>query len=287
MPTLRVTHVPEAGRVELTLDGLSVSHSATVDVQFAMTVRDQQDLRWYLEEYLAPAAAATGHLPIRNAAAIQPDVRLRGSRVKITLDRLRVAGYPGSGTHNVLFDFHAQNQVPGDVEHLHFNATLRARAGEAAAIVGYPIFLGLNVGQEGVAFKCFTVNVKNDDERFLNFPDSDTCRAGLRLATTVQPAIAPLSGMALGVTNTIAARHRNVAVQDFYMGLDFSDVPIRARLAEGAYIAVHIPETVRSVWNWDEWVYSVSSGQIVRSSDATTLIPFNYVVFSVSRYLDA
>jgi hypothetical protein len=106
--------------------------------------------------YLAPAPPGSGLLPIQHAGNITPDLSLRNSRIKITLSRLRVAGYPGRGTHRVLFDFYAQNQVPGNVEHLHFNATYRVREGEREAIVGYPIFVGLNVGSEGLSFKCFT-----------------------------------------------------------------------------------------------------------------------------------
>ena len=196
-----------------------------------------------------------------------------------------MADYPGGGTHRVLFDFYAQNQVPGNVEHLHFNATYRVRHGEQAALVGYPIFVGLNVSTEGVAFKCFTVNVKNDnDEAFLGFLESDVFKAGLRLASTMQPAIAPLSGMAVALTKTIATRNRNVPVQDFYMGLDFSTIPTRARLAEGAYIAVQIPETLQTVWDWNEWIYNPTSGQVVNQADPKQLIPYNYLVFSVSRY---
>ena len=224
-------------------------------------------------------------LPIRHAGDIVGDAALKSKRIKITLDRLRVAAYPGSGTHRVLFDFYAQNQVPGGVEHLHFNATFRAREGEQAAIVGYPLFVGLNVGPEGVAFKCFTVNVKNDeDEAFLGFLESDVFRAGLKLATTAQPAIAPLSEGALNLTKFIARRHRNVPVQDFYLGLDFSDVPMRARLAEGSYIAVQIPETLQTIWDWREWIYQPSTGQIVNHASPRDLIPYNYLVFSISRY---
>jgi hypothetical protein len=44
-------------------------------------------------------------------------------------------------------------------------------------------------------------NVKNDsDEKFPKMLDSDTSRAGLNLATTAQPAIALLSGLAMGIT---------------------------------------------------------------------------------------
>jgi hypothetical protein len=235
--------------------------------------------------YLAPAAPGVELLPIRHAGNIEADASLKDARIKITLDRLRVADYPGGGTHRVLFDFYAQNQLPGNVEHLHFNATYRVREGEQAAILGYPVFVGLNVGAAGVAFKCFTVNVKNDeDEAFLGFLESDVFKAGLKLATTLQPAIAPLSGMAFALTKSIASRHRNVPVQEFYLGLDFTSVPTGARLAEGAYLAVQIPESLHSVWDWGEWVYNPASGHVVSQADQTNLIPYNYLVFGVSRY---
>jgi hypothetical protein len=224
-------------------------------------------------------------LVINHAGNIPADESLKNSRIKITLDRLRVADYPGSGTHRVLFDFYAQNQVPDQVEHLHLNATYRVREGEQAAILGYPLFVGLNVGTEGVAFKCFTVNVANDaDEAFLTFLESDTFKAGLQLATTMQPAIGLFSETALALTKAIAGHNRNVPVQDFYMGLDFSNIPTRARLAEGSYLAVQIPEGLLSIWDWSEWVYNPNSGQVVNAADPAQLIPYNYLVFSISRF---
>ncbi len=236
--------------------------------------------------FLEPAAPGAGPLPIRHVSSVAADAGLVNKQIKITLDHLRVADYPGRGTHRILFDFYAQNQVPGaSVEHLHFNATYRVREGERAAIRGYPIFVGLNVGREGVAFKCFTVNVKNDaDEAFLGFLDSDAFKEGLKLATTVQPAIGLFSQTALGLTKAIAGRNRNVPVQDFYLGLDFSNLPMRAPLAEGSYLAVQIPETFQTVWDWSEWVYNPASGMVVSQRDPAQLIPYNYVVLSVSRY---
>ena len=100
----------------------------------------------------------------------------------------------------------------------------------------------------------------------------------------MQPAIAPFSQMALGLTKSIAGRNRNVAVQDFYMGLDFSRIPTGARLAEGSYLAVQIPEKMQAVWNWEEWVFNPANGQIVNKTEKTQLIPYNYIVFSVNRY---
>jgi len=234
--------------------------------------------------YIAPSSVSDQLVPIRHAGSIAADASLKGARLKITLDRLRIMEYPGGGTHHVLFDFYAQNQIAGDVEHLHFNATFKGREGEHAALVGYPLFVGLQVGQEGVAFKCFTVNVKNDqDESLLGFLDSDVFKAGLRLVTTAQPALAPLATMASGLARGLAGRNRNVAVQNFYMGLDFSNVSTRARLAEGSYLAVQVPEDEQPAWDWTLWKYSPANGSVVSATDPRQALPYNYVVFGVSR----
>jgi hypothetical protein len=143
----------------------------------------------------------------------------------------------------------------------------------------------MNVGSEGVVFKCNTINVKNeDDEDLLGFLESDVFKAGLRLVQTAQPAIVPLSGMAVAVTKSIAKRNRNMPVQNFYLGLDFTNVLTCARLAEGSYLAVHIPEKLVSVWDWNDWVFQPASGQMVNRDDPKKLIPYNYLVFGVSRY---
>jgi hypothetical protein len=240
------------------------------------------------------AAHAFGYLPLtppgdqavalRNVGDIAPNPALRNARINIKLQRLRIKAYPGGGTHRVLLDFNARNQVPGQAEDLHFNATFRVPEGETAGVVGHPIFLGLNVGTEGVAFRCLTVNVANEeDEQFLGFLESGAFQAGLKLVTTAQPALGPLSQLALGLTKAIAGRHRNVPVQEFYLGLDFTSTPLGARLAEGSYVAVQIPESLQTVWDWADWVYQPSKGLIVRKDDASQTIPYNYLVFSVSR----
>ncbi len=230
-------------------------------------------------------AGGSGTQNIIGVGEAQADASLKNGRINVALNMLRVADYPGSGTHRVLFDFYARNQVAGASEDLHFNAAYRARDGQRAAVRGYPIFVGLGVGANGVAFQFHTVNVKNDDdEAFLNFLEGDAFKAGLKLATTAQPAIAPLTGMALALTRSIAQRNRNVLVQDCYVGLDFAGTALGARLAVGDYIAVQIPETLQRVWDWQDWVYEPRSGLIVSRTDANALIPYNYVVFGVSRY---
>src|SRR5271165_6509429 len=230
-------------------------------------------------------AGGSGTQTIIGVGEAPADASLKNARINVALNTLRVADYPGTGTHRILFDFYARNQVPGASEDLHFNSAYRAREGERAAVRGYPIFVGLGVGANGIAFHFHTVNVKNeDDEAFLDFLEGDAFKAGLKLATTVQPAIAPLSGMAVALTKSIAQRNRNVSVQDCYLGLDFAGTAMGARLAVGDYIAVQIPETLRRVWDWKAWVYDPAAGLIVARDDRDELIPYNYVVFGISRY---
>ncbi len=235
--------------------------------------------------YLAPAAAGNTPLPIHSLGTVAADTSLKHARIKITLSRLRVASYPGGGMHRVLLHFFAQNQLPHSKEDLHFNATYRVREGEHAGLHGYPIFIGLHVGDEGLSFRCRTINVSNDqDEAFLNFLESDVFKAGLKLVNTAQPVIAPFSELGFGLAKMIATRNRNVSVQDFDLGLDFSTIAMHGRLAEGSYLAVQIPENLQASWNWNEWIYHPGIDQVVQRIDPQQLIPYNYLVFSISRY---
>jgi len=234
--------------------------------------------------YIPPTPPTASSTPISSLSAIPPDVSLKQHRITITLDRLCIKEYPGRGTHNVLLHFYAQNQVPDAVEDLHYNALYRVRQNEHAAIQGYPLFVGLSVGTVGIRLRGRTINVSNvQDEALLSFLESDLFKGGLHLATTAQPAIAPFSHMALGLAKAVAARHRNISVQDFDLGLDFSRIATGGRLAEGSYVAVQIPERDRLEWSWQEWMYHHDSGQIV-ATDHQVALPYNYLVFSISCY---
>jgi hypothetical protein len=232
--------------------------------------------------YIAPIVSYHGSQAISAIDVISPNESLRDTRIKITLNRLRVASYPGGGTHRILLHFAAQNQASDQIEAVHFNVTYRVREGDSAGVQGYPIFVGLGVGHEGIFLQCRTINVHNDqDEAFLRVVEADTFKAGLRLASIAQPAIVPLSEMALGFAKAIATRNRNLSVQDFGLGLDFSTIAGRGRLAEGAYLAVQKPESIP--WDWQEWIYLPARGQVVHRNDYQKLIPYNYLVFGISR----
>lgn len=234
--------------------------------------------------YLAPVSPGNNEHAIRHIEEIIADPTLRGECIKLTLDRLRISSYPGGGMHRVLLHISAQNQASDKVEPVHFTTTYRVQEGQSAGLQGYPLFIGLNVGQEGMMLKCRTINVCNDqDEAFLGFLESEPFKVGLHLVTTAQPVLTPFSEMALGLAKMIAARRRNISVQDFDLGLDFSMVPLRGRLAEGSYLAVQVPESFYAVWDWDEWVYLPHRGHIVKRDDYRQLIPYNYLIFGVSR----
>ena len=236
--------------------------------------------------YLAPAVSPqAGLLEIAHAGNIAPDETLKGARIRLTLDGLRIADYPGRGRHRVLFDFAARNQTGQGAEQLHFSTSYPVEEGERAAVLGRPIFAGLQVGTEGLFLQCATVNVLNEgDEALLRFLDGDAFQGGLQLLTTAQPALGPFVALTVGLTETIAKRNRNVAVQAVDVGLDFSRIALRPKLAEGSYIAVQIPETSQSVWSWQEWGYDPANGQLVSTLEPGMLIPYNYFVVSISRY---
>jgi hypothetical protein len=233
-----------------------------------------------------PPAARRGGTPVhlRDAGAVPPDQSLKGARVKITLDTLRAARYPDGDEHNVLFDFYARGQAAGEAEHLHFSMNLRVRNGEFSGVSGRPIFVGLPVGGEGLNFKCFTVNVASaEDEKFLGFLDSDAFRGGLWLVAAQQPAAALFSATAQALTRQIAARHRNVPAQDFCLSLDFSGNPARAALAEGTYVVVQGPGDAGPPWKWGGWLL-LPGGQLVTRADQATLPPFDYLLFTLTRF---
>lgn len=225
-------------------------------------------------------------LSIQSASDISADPTLKNTPIKIILKHMHVEAYPGGGTHHIFFNFQAQNQLTDRVESMNFPTTHRVREGKEVAIIEQPIFTALNVGIQGVAFHCVAVNVKNEeDERVLKWLQSPFFRSGLTLITMpINQLIAPVSELGIALVSLLADRYKNYTAQNFEMGLDFGTDPRYARLAEGDYIAVQIPESMKRVWDWEQWVYDPSSGQVVDYYDHTQLIPYNYIVFSVSRY---
>lgn len=231
-----------------------------------------------------PSSPSEGDQEIFPPGKIKPDLSLKNGRINITLNRLRIAEYPGRGRRQILFDFSAQNQLSTGAENAHFNMTFRADDNSLVGVINYPIFIGLHVGDQSAIFRCYTVNVQNDqDETLLASFDSEVFKMGLKLARVAQPALAPLAEIAVGLTKAVASRHKNVPVQNIQMGLDFGGTQLGARLAQGDYIAVQVPFEALRDWDWSEYRLNSRVGEIVRVDDGAA-IPYNYFAFGVSAY---
>lgn len=196
-----------------------------------------------------------------DATNISPEPALKDQAVKITLDRLRVFAYPGGGVHNIMFDFYGQHQAGNAAEDVHFSQVYRAQEGEGAGVAGYPIFVGLKLAKEGLKMRARTVNVKNDDdEQLLAFMGSETFKNGLQLINTTNPLTPVVTKFATGLFEMVGKRNQNVAVQDIDLGLDFSSISTRPKLAQGSYVAVQTPD---QTWDWSKWKFYPSTGQIL------------------------
>jgi hypothetical protein len=123
------------------------------------------------------------------------------------------------------------------------------------------------------------VNVKNsDDTGILDIIDSQTFRGGLHLLEVVQPAVKPLSQLIAGLAGRLSKRRRNVAVQEFLMGLDFSKNAAGAKLREGDYLAIQAPS---KNWDWD--ALGFSDGRLVTKASGAEFTAYNYIVFSIRK----
>ena len=201
--------------------------------------------------YIAPEDQQADHAKITDARHVSAHDSLKDARVDVRLSQMRVGSYPGGNqTHRVLLTFEGKNQLPADAEQLAFTMTVDAREGEDAPVANWPIFIGLNVGNTGIGFHFSTTNVCNaEDHKILDFLNSPTFTSGLKLAETAQPAIKPLTEIALGLGKTFLTRADNQKVQEVYLGLDFARDPAGVRLAEGNYIAAQVPRGTVIDWS--------------------------------------
>lgn len=225
---------------------------------------------------------ANGQLSsIQSAFSLDPDATLKNSRVKITLEKFWVHRYPGSGTHQILCEFTGKNQLQSEPEELRFALTTEANNGASAAISGSPIFLGVSVGENGIAFEGKTINIESKgDETILSAIGSGPFKEGLGLLTKAQPALKPFVGLTSSVVQSILSRSKNKQVFQFKLGLDFVKSQTSVPLRHGSFI---VAQGDSSQWDWNSLAWNTSSGQVVEKTTGRPLA-FNYIVFRVSAY---
>jgi hypothetical protein len=221
----------------------------------------------------------SARIPIVPASSVPEDKSLVGTRIKVTLDAFRIESYPGLGMHTVLFDFQGRHQAGDEKQDLQYASVLTARDGDNAAVNGVPIFTGLGVPADGLAFKAKTISIGSDkDEAILRVLKSAAFKEGLQLMGAVQPALPQLVGLAGGIIDNLLNRFRNKPVQVFDLGLDFSRSRTSARLRKGSYVVAQVPDS--TLWNWSDWFYDPSGMNIVDQNGVVA--PVNAIIFAVS-----
>lgn len=229
-------------------------------------------------------------IPIRAIGVIDPDPSLLNNRIDIHLDRLYVEQYPGKffgggGEHHIMVNFTARNHLPNvtNPETVAFSQTYMAFDGDEAGVLGYPVFIGLNVGGMGAAFGISTINVKNtEDEAILKMLDSNEFRNGLSLLNTAQPAIAPLTKLAIETTRLLAGRSKNVSVQNFYLGLDAKMAAAGGPLVAGNFIVAQVPGP--NEIDWSKYHFDPNTGTVRRREGDRRGLRYNYLIFRVTKH---
>jgi hypothetical protein len=224
---------------------------------------------------------ATGrNVAVTAANSIQPERDLIGRQIKLSLDEFYIESYPGFGEHKVVCEFTGKNQSQSESEEVRFALTAATRDQSGSAIRGAPIFVGLTVGADGLAFKGRTVNVRNSgDDWLLGVLGSDTFRNGLALVTTAQPVLKPFAKLATDAVNAAAGQNRNCQVSAFTIGLDFSGTVTSAKLRLGSYVVVQGDDIE---WAWDEVTLDTESNRLMLSAKCMPLAR-NYMVIGVSE----
>lgn len=224
---------------------------------------------------------ATGLFSIQSAAGIQQDASLIGQSIKISLDCFYVHSYPGFGAHDVLFEFGGKNQVTTVVEDVRHPLKFQVSDGGAASVAGTPIFLGLNVDRNGVAFEGRTINVSSrDDQDIINLFDSNTFKTGLTLINTAQPALKPYSALAITAITAIASRSKNAQVHNFNLGLDFGNNPTSCKLRHGSYLVIQSDNPI----DLNNYRWNRDTARLQHFSGVNAPVEFNYLIIGVSPY---
>lgn len=232
--------------------------------------------------YIEPNSTKADDVPISGVGSVAADKELIGRRIKITLDKFHIHSYPGTGTHRILCEFSGKNQVATESEELHFALKASARDDESASVSGHPVFMGVTVGSDGIAFEGRSINVSSDyDDVILDALDSSAFKSGLSLITTLQPALKPFTGLSSAVVKSALARKKNKQVHSFNLGLDFGSNATSARLRIGSYVVV---QSDGGSWDWSDYVWNKNSLSLMSKKDGASRICFNYMVFGVSPF---
>jgi hypothetical protein len=254
---------------------------APADTYAASDVLKKVFSRFIKTTHLCGFLPATGGDTILPVASTPGEVKLKDQPLKIVLDGLHVARYPGWGRHSILFDFAVQSQTPDDTDGVfHFNAKFEADNGETVPVRNFPLFVGVTPKAAGISFGFQTVNISSSKSQgLLDFLNDDAFKTGLSLLPAT-PVIAQISEIAVGLTSWLAGQSSNVKVQQFRQGLDFGQ-HLGGGLASGTYIVAQIPLEHEAEWNWSDWRLDPTLTRLVSRTPTPTTLDFNHVMLGV------
>lgn len=215
---------------------------------------------------------------VKPASSVDPDRGVIGQRIQVALDGLFVQEFPGLGVHKVLCEFAGKNQAQGTQEEVRFSLTTEARDGTTSAVRGAPIFVNLEVGQNGVSFEGRIINVQSStDEWLLKALNSEAFKNGLSLLNSTQPVLRPFTTLTADAVEAVLERKKNKQVFNFNLGLDFSNNASAIRLCFGSYVIVQTDDTA---WSWADIRLDRETNIAVTSEREP--LPFNHLIVGIS-----
>ncbi|MBY5716394.1 hypothetical protein HFO33_07280 [Rhizobium leguminosarum] len=230
-----------------------------------------------------PADASGDHHAIIGAETIDPEDSLKGQAITVRLLRLGIFDYPGGkGQHDVLAEFGVRDAKSPTAERVHFSQAYYATQ-PGYAVNGFPVFKDVQIDNDGLSMTCRMVNVCNKaDLGLLATLSSPIFQQGLDLAGAFQPAMKPLTELALGLTTAFAKRNENALVQNVQFQLAFTATPFAPRLRQGTYVFVQIPEDQVGLFDWSEWAYFPNLNAVAQKADAKKPLMNNHFVLGIS-----
>lgn len=225
--------------------------------------------------------AVNGKHTIQRASAIQADTSLIGQSLKMTLDHFYVHNYPGMGTHNVLFDFTGKSQIEQDVEEIHHPIKVTVNDQAHANVTGAPIFLGLKVDANGVAFEGRSINVESStDSDIVSTFESNIFKTGLAIVHAAKPVLKPYTALTIAAINAILKRKQNTQVHNFDLGLDFAANITSNKLRIGSYLVIQSDEELDlNGFRWNQ-----NTSRLEHHLQPNNQIDFNYLIIGVAKF---
>jgi hypothetical protein len=232
---------------------------------------------------------ARDRFAVQSAVTMAPEIELAGKRLNLRFDGYRLARYPGSGIHNVLFNFKATHIIDAErdvSEVVSYNLSFQGADKSSIPIVGYPIFVGLEAGQRSLVLEGYSVNVTSQgDQAALKYLDSSLVEKGLELVGSFSPLMGQVSTISTSLLRAMAEHSKNQPVHTFKYAFDLDRSGLGLKLRTGTYIIAAVPEEFAADWDWSQWLFDPVTRRIVPTEpgEMGEDVDFNTLLLRIER----